>query len=415
MNDHRDSTPRLDLAFVASALAHRLQRPVPTAPGLEFQRAIIDSRQATAGDLFVALPGAHADGHDFAAAAAAAGAQAILASRPVEDIGTAPVILVDDTLAALQELAAAWRAALPVEVVGITGSVGKTTTKAITAAILAAAYRVQANPLNYNNEISVPLCLLELRPETERAVIEMGMYTTGEIARLCTWARPRTGIVLNVGPTHLERAGSREAIARAKRELPEALPAGGVAILNVDDPVVREMAPHTAAHVTWFGTDADADVRASYVESLGADGFLFTLHYEDRSRRVAVRLPGAHLVSNVLAGAAAGLVDGIPFDRVVEAIEALAVPTRLRIIERSDGTRIVDDTYNAQPASMIAALDLLDRMPGRHVALLGDMLELGEASRYEHERVGERAGEVLDALVTIGEESRHLGEVATTT
>jgi len=322
---------------------------------------------------------------------------------------------VDDALAALQDLGAAWRAALPLEVVGITGSVGKTTTKAITAAILGAGYRVQANPLNYNNEISVPLCLLELRPDTERAVIEMGMYTTGEIARLCQWARPRTGIVLNVGATHLERAGSREAIARAKRELPEALPSDGFAILNIDDPVVREMAPHTAAQVVWFGVDAGADVRASDVESLGAEGFRFVLHHAGQSRSVALRLPGTHLVSNVLAGAAAGLSDGIPFEQIVNAVEALQVPTRMRIVERPDGTRIIDDTYNAQPASMIAALDLLDRMPGRHIALLGDMLELGEVSRYEHERVGERAGEVLDALVTIGTEARHLGEVAMTT
>ena len=392
-----------------------LREPVPAGESVEIHRAVIDSRQVESGDLFVALPGARVDGHEFAGAAVAAGAGAILAEHAVDNTGDAPVILVDDTLAALQELAAAWRAVLPLEVVGITGSVGKTTTKAIVAAILGAGYRVQANPLNYNNEISVPLCLLELRPDTERAVIEMGMYTTGEIARLCEWAKPRTGIVLNVGPTHLERAGSREAIARAKRELPEALPADGVAILNIDDPVVREMAEHTAAQVTWFGTGADADVRASDVESLGAEGFRFTLHHQDRSRRLTVRLPGAHLVSNVLAGAAAGLTDDISFDHVVEAVEALQVPTRLRIIERSDGTRIIDDTYNAQPASMIAALDLLDRMPGRHVALLGDMLELGEASRYEHERVGERAGEVLDALVTIGDESRHLGEVATAT
>src|SRR5690606_35204925 len=148
----------------------------------------------------------------------------VIASHEV-DVSGVPVFLVEDSLVALQTLGAAWRAALPgLEVVGITGSVGKTTTKAITAAILAPTFRVQANPLNYNNEISVPLCLLELRPGTERAVIEMGMYVRGDISTLCEWARPRTGIVLNVGPTHLERAGSMEAIARAKRELPESLP-----------------------------------------------------------------------------------------------------------------------------------------------------------------------------------------------
>ena len=175
------------------------------------------------------------------------------------------------------------------------------------------------------------------------------------------------------------------------------------------------MAGHTRARIVWFGLDADAEVRATDVEARDVNGFDFTLHYQGQSRRLTVGLPGAHLVSNVLAGAAAALANGIAFDVVCNAVEALQVPTRLRIIERADGIRIIDDTYNAQPSSMLAALDLLDRMPGRHIALLGDMRELGEVSRYEHGRVGERAGEVLDALVTIGDEARHLGDVAMAT
>lgn len=411
------SAPRLDVAFVTAALGSRLRRAVASdaVHTAEFTGAVIDSREAETGYLFVALPGERVDGHDYAAAAVQAGASGVIASRELPEVEATgvPVFLVDDTLAALQALGAAWRAALTdLRVVAITGSVGKTTTKAITAAILGRAFRVQANPLNYNNEISVPLCLLELRPETERAVIEMGMYTRGEIAVLARWARPSIGIVLNVGPTHLERAGSLEAIALAKRELPEALPRDGVAILNADDELVRAMAAHTPARVSSFGLDASADVRGSDVESRGADGFGFTLTFRGESQRLFVRLPGAHLVSNVLAGAAAGLAEGMSLGAVAEAIEALDVPTRMRVIPLADGTRIVDDTYNAQPASMLAALDLLDEMPGRHVALLGDMLELGSATRYEHERVGERAGEVLDALVTLGPQARHMGEVA---
>jgi UDP-N-acetylmuramoyl-tripeptide--D-alanyl-D-alanine ligase len=414
------TAPRLDVAFVAATLATRLRQPVTPGPAAdaEFARAVIESREARPRDLFVALPGERVDGHDFAAAAVAAGATGILASRDLADapgLAAATVFHVDDTLAALQDLGAAWRGMLPIEIVGITGSVGKTTTKAIAAAILARAFRVQANPLNYNNEISVPLCLLELRPQTERAVIELGMYTTGEIARLCEWVRPRTGIVLNVGPTHLERAGSREAIARAKRELPEALPAHGTAVLNADDPIVLAMADHTPARVLTFGTAANAEVRGTEVEALGVEGFRFVLSHGAHSRRVHVRLPGSHLVSNVLASAAAGLAEGMTFDQVADAVDALEVPTRMRLLTLADGTRVIDDTYNAQPASMMAALDLLDQMPGRHVALLGDMLELGEVSRYEHERVGERAGEVLDALVTLGDEARVLGEVAMAT
>ncbi len=409
------TAPVLDAAFVTAALAPRLRHPVdPALVHTRFERAVIDSREVRPGDLFVALPGERVDGHDFAAAAVAAGASGVLASRALAIEGV-PVFVADDSLAALQALGAAWRAALPLEVVGITGSVGKTTTKAIVASVLGAKYRVQANPLNYNNEISVPLCLLELKPGTQRAVIEMGMYTTGEIALLCQWAQPRTGIVLNVGPTHLERAGSMEAIAQAKGELVEALPADGTAVLNVDDRLVRSMVTRARADVIWFGTSDPAEVRGTDVTSQGADGFDFTLGYHGRTRQLHVPLPGRHLLSNVLAAAATGLADGMSFRQVCDAIEALNVPTRMRVIARPDGTRIIDDTYNAQPSSMLAALDLVDEMPGRHVALLGDMRELGEASRYEHERVGERAGEVLDALVTIGDEARALGDVALST
>lgn len=410
--------PVLDVAFVTAALEPRLRHPAAShVIHTRFDRAVIDSRQVRPGDLFVALPGERVDGHDFAAVAVAAGAAGILASREVapDVVGEGvPVFVVDDSLAALQELGAAWRATLPLEVVGITGSVGKTTTKGMVAAVLGAKYRVQANPLNYNNEISVPLCLLELKPVTQRAVIEMGMYTTGEIALLCQWAQPRTGIVMNVGPTHLERAGSIEAIAQAKSELVQALPPEGIAILNVDDAMVRGMVGLARSRVMWFGTDDPAEVRATDVASRGAEGFEFTIQYQGRSRRLHVPLPGRHLVSNVLAAAAAGLADGLSLRQVCDAIEALRVPTRMRVIAREDGTRIIDDTYNAQPASMLAALDLVDEMPGRHIALLGDMRELGVASRYEHERVGERAGEVLDALVTLGDEARALGAVALT-
>ncbi len=410
------TVPRLDIDFVTAALRRCLRHPVsPTVIHTEFTRVVIDSREVKRGDLFVALRGERVDGHDYAAAAVQAGAAGVLVSRAVPEIADMPIFLVDDTLAALQDLGAAWRAVLPLEIIGVTGSVGKTTTKAITAAILAARFRVQANPLNYNNQISVPLCLLELRAATERAVIEMGMHTTGEIAALCRWARPRTGIVLNVGPTHLERAGSLEAIARAKRELVEALPRDGLAVLNIDDPTVRAMADYTLAPVLWFGTTLAADVRGTEVESLGAAGFRFKLEYRGQTRLLHVRLPGAHLVSNVLAGAAAAFAEGMALGEVSRAIEALDVPTRIRILHLAEGTRIIEDTYNAQPASMLAALDLLDAMPGRHVALLGDMLELGEISRHEHERVGARAGKVLDLLVTIGSQARLIGEVVRAT
>ncbi len=333
----------------------------------------------------------------------ASGATGLLLSRPVPGIEAAARFFVADPLRALQHLAVAWRDALvDLEVVGVTGNVGKSTTKLITAAVLETRYRVQAHRANYNNEIGVPLCLLELRPDTERAVIEMGMYTTGEIAQLGRWTRPRIGIVLNVGPVHLERAGSLEAIARAKRELPEALPAEGHAILNIDDPLVEAMAAHTAARVWRIGTSPAADVRGSEVVSRGADGFEFTLTYEAQSRRVHIPLPGGHLVTNVLAAAAAGLADGIEFDAVCAALETLDVPTRLAIRRLPNDVTILDDTYNASPAATIAALDLLGETPGRRLALLGDMLELGEMATAEHARVGRHAAGVVDALFTVG-------------
>ena len=398
--------PLLDAGFVVRALGPTLrERHGPTGPGARFTRAVIDSRQAAPGDLFVALPGERNDGHDFAAAAIERGASGLLLERPPDAPlpGDPAVFVVDDALAGLQRTAAAWRDALTATaVVGITGNVGKTTTKLIAAAVLAKRYRVRASELNYNNEIGVPLCLLELDPSVERAVIEHGMYTTGEIALLCEWTRPRTGVVLNVGPVHLERAGSLEAIARAKQELIEALPAAGHALLNTDDPAVAAMAPHTQALVTRFGTADAADLRGSEVESHGARGFAFTLEAGGERSRVDVPLPGAHLLSNVLAAAAAGLVDGVPFADIVEAIEALDVPLRLTVRCLRGGVTLLDDSYNASPAATIAALDLLGELPGRRIALLGDMLELGDLATPSHEHVGRHAAARLDALFTVG-------------
>ncbi len=409
------NSPTLDAGFVTAALGDLLLSR--SGPDHEFARAVIDSRQVQPGDLFVALPGETTDGHGFVADAIDAGASGLLVSQPTEglDATSGPSqFVVADPLAALQRIAVAWRAALPsTDIVGITGNVGKTTTKLINAAVLGARYRVQASEQNYNNEIGVPLCLLETRPETQRAVIEMGMYTTTEIALLCEWTHPRIGVVLNVGPVHLERAGSLETIIAAKRELPEALPADGHAILNADDPDVLAMASHTDARVWLFGAEGDdLDVRGTEVTSHGADGFEFELTASGQSRRLRVPLPGAHLVSNVLAAAAVGLADDMTFDAVCDAIEALDIPLRLSVRGIEGGVTLLDDTYNANPASMLAALDLLSEMPGRRIALLGDMRELGELTDESHDRIGRRAAEVLDSLLTIGDLAVRIAESA---
>ena len=396
--------PALDAAFVARALGDSLRER--SGPAARFRRAVIDSRRVEAGDLFVALRGERADGHDFAADAVARGASGLLIERRPEAglPGDPAVFVVGDALAALQRTASAWREALAgLEVIGVTGNVGKTTTKLMASAVLERRYRVRTSALNYNNEIGVPLCLLELDAEIERTVIEHGMYTTGEIAQLCEWTRPRVGVVLNIGPVHLERAGSLEAIARAKRELVEALPAGGHALLNIDDPAVAAMAGHTAAQVLRFGTGEDADVRGGDVASHGAGGFSFTLEARGERRRVRVPLPGSHLLPNVLAAAASGLVEGLAFGEVAAALEALDVPLRLTVRCLPGGVTLLDDTYNASPAATRAALDLLGEMSGRRIALLGDMLELGELAESSHLQVGQHAAGRVDGLCTIGE------------
>ena len=403
MSSAAEREPVLDADFVAGALGETLRER--RGPAARFRRAVIDSRRVEPGDLFVALRGERADGHDFAADALSRGATGLLLERAPSGLpGEPAVFLAGDALAALQRTAAAWREALTgLEVVGITGNVGKTTTKLMASALLERRYRVRSSALNYNNEIGVPLCLLELDPDVERTVIEHGMYTTGEIAQLCEWTRPRVGVVLNVGPVHLERAGSIEAIARAKRELIEALPAEGHALLNADDPAVAAMAGHTAARVLRFGMAGDADVRGGEVASHGADGFSFTLEAGGERRRVRVPLPGAHLLPNALAAAAVGLVEGLSFAEVVTALEALDVPLRLTVRCLPGGVTLLDDTYNASPAATQAALDLLGEMSGRRVALLGDMLELGDLAERSHEQVGRHAAGRVDALYTVGE------------
>jgi UDP-N-acetylmuramoyl-tripeptide--D-alanyl-D-alanine ligase len=397
--------PTLDADFVTAALGEAL---VARSGGpARFGRAVIDSRLAAPGDLFVALSGKRRRGEDFAAEAVKRGAAGLLLggdAPPSPALGRVTRFYVDDALAGLQTLAVAWRNALPaLEVVGVTGSVGKTTTKLITAAVLRARYRVQAAEANYNNEIGVPLCLLELTTETRRAVIEMGMYTTGEIAKLAEWTRPRIGVVLNVQPVHLERAGTLETIARAKRELVEALPPEGHAVLNADDPVVATMARHTHARVWRFGAREGVDVRGTDAVSRGESGFEFTLRAAGQERRVTVPLPGAHLLSNVLAAVSVALADGVALDAIVRALQALDVPLRLTIRRLPAGITLLDDTYNASPSATLAALDLLGEMPGRRVAMLGDMLELGPLAAPLHEQVGRRAAAEAEVLLTVGE------------
>ncbi len=375
--------------------------------------AAVDSRLAIPGMLFVALAGERTDGHRHLADAVAAGAAALLVGRlpdadagepPLEALGDVTVMLVPDPLRGLHAVAGAWRRRFSPLVVGITGSIAKTSTKEAVSAVLERRFTTLRTEGNQNNEVGLPLTVLRLGPEHAAAVLEMGMYVGGEIRELAAIGRPSIGIVTAVQPVHLSRIGSIDAIEDAKAELVEALPAaadGGIAILNADDPRVRRMAGRTRARVVSYGFALDAEVRAEAVESLGFDGMRFRLVAPTGARPVTIPGLGRMAVHNALAATAAGLAAGMSLDEVVPGLSVgSTVPHRSTVL-RAGGVVIIDDAYNASPGSMLAALDLLRGLPGRRVAVLGDMRELGAAHTAGHREVGEAAGRSVELLVVV--------------
>ena len=371
--------------------------------------AAVDSRLVVPGNLFVALPGERTDGHRFVGAAIGAGASAVLVSEAPSDAdlaaaaaADAAIVLVPDALRGLWAIAADWRSRFDPLVVGVTGSIAKTSSKEAIATVLASELVTLKNEGNQNNEIGLPLTLMRLRPDHQAAVLEMGMYVGGEIADLAAMGRPEIGVVTAVQPVHLSRIGSIEAVEKAKGELVEALPPDGVAILNGDDERVRRMGGRTRARVVTYGFAPDAAVRAEEVVSAGHDGMRFELVVGAERRPVGIPTLGRLAVHNALAAAAVGLAAGMSEERVAAALGAgWAAPHRGELIRAGDVT-IVDDSYNASPGSVLAALDLLGGMPGRRVAVLGEMLELGDESEAGHERVGVAAAAIVDLLVVVG-------------
>ncbi|MGH2455515.1 MAG: UDP-N-acetylmuramoyl-tripeptide--D-alanyl-D-alanine ligase [Candidatus Limnocylindria bacterium] len=406
----------ISLDDLLAATGGRLLRPTTVT---SFTAAAVDSRQVTPGCCFVALRGERVDGHRYVAEALRNGAAVALVSRPVElpPFAAAAVVQVADPLTALQELAAWWRSRSAARVVGITGSTGKTIAKEILADVLATTHHVLRNRGNLNSESGLPMTLLQLEPAHQLAVLEMSMYTEGEIARLAEIARPEVGVVLAVHPTHLQRAGSLDAIARAKAELPAALPAGGLAVLNADDPRVATMRDVSRAQACTFGLSAAADVRAEEVVSMGLAGTAFTLRAPWGSRRLRSGTPGRHLVPHALAAVAVAERFGVPLDEVQAALAAGSrAAHRMEIVEAASGATLVDDSYNASPVSVGAALDFLAETPvaagRRRYAVLGDMLELGPDEERLHREIGSRAAEVVDGLVAVGERGRWIAEAA---
>jgi UDP-N-acetylmuramoyl-tripeptide--D-alanyl-D-alanine ligase len=419
----------LKLSLVIEALTGVL----PQGFDREIRDAAIDSRQVTPDSLFIALPGERFDGHDFVQEAINQGASVALISREISTeynqldlrqgwkadqqlaVGDAPIcLIVDDSLNAMQKIARFWRRRLDLVVIGITGSVGKSTTKELVAEVLSQRYKTLKSPGNLNNEIGLPLTLLQLTEQHERAVLEMGFYVPGEIEFLCDLALPQVGVVTNIGTVHAERAGTIEDIARGKAELVQALPPepDGLAILNFDDPKVREMADQSKSRIFFYGMSPDAHLWADQVEGLGLDGIRFRLHYQNEVLHLRVPLIGRHSVHTALRAAAVGLIDGLSWQEIVNGLQSGKAQLRLVAVRSKNGAIILDDTYNASPESTLAALNLLDDLEGHKIAILGDMLELGQYERQGHNMVGVRAAEVASELITVGERAKWIASSA---
>lgn len=405
----------------------------PAEASLVISEACIDSRQVIPGALFIALPGENVDGHDFVAQAFERGAELALVQKdlsgqfPTLDLRAghlpesyqppsgAVCLLVKDSLAALQQIARFWRSKLNVRVIGITGSVGKSTTKELVTEVLKSRYRTLKNIGNLNNEIGLPLTVLRLSEGHERAVLEMGFFVPGEIKFLCDIARPQVGVITNIGTVHAERAGTQEVIARGKAELIESLPPApeGIAILNYDDPFVRPMAALTKARIFYYGLSSEADLWADEIEGMGLEGIRFRLHYKSEVLHLRVPLIGRHSVHTALRAAAVGLVEGCSWNQIIDGLlHGSTSQLRLAAVHTRQGALLLDDTYNASPQSTLAALNLLGEIEGRHIAVLGDMLELGPYENKGHVMVGVRAAEVCERLIAVGELSRITAQAA---
>ncbi len=390
-----------EVARVTEAVAAR-------APGRMIPGWSIDSRTIAPGDLFFALRGPQFDGHDYAAGAMAKGAAGAVVER---DLGLAEQIVVQDTLAAMQKLAAWARCQWGGRVVGVTGSAGKTTTKDAIAHLLAVELAVGKTIGNLNNHFGLPLSILRLPDESQMAVLEMAMNHAGEIRALARIARPDVGVVTNVGYAHVEAFGSIEGVARAKRELIEELPPDGVAVLNADDRLVAGFREMHRGRVVTFGLAENADVRAANVELFSGG-----VRFDCRGVRFESPLVGRHGLSNVLAGIAVAEVFGIAPERLRDAVRSLA-PGKMRG-ERleHDGVVIWNDSYNSNPEAARAMLDVLRETPARRrIAVLGEMLELGQSTEPLHREVGRYvAVEGIDVLVGIRGAARFMVEEAVT-
>jgi len=385
----------------------------------------IDSRRIEPGVAFVAFAGQRSDGHDYLLDAISMGARALVVSRSGDELAEAvgrarerdvAVVRVTDPLAAVQALASYHRGRLFCPVIGVTGSTGKTTTKDFITSVLAVRSKVVSTEGNQNNELGVPLTVMQAGADTDVLVVEMAMRGRGQIARLCEIARPTAGIVTNVGASHIELLGSQEAIAEAKGELVRAVPADGTVFLNFDDAYSASLAEQASARVVGYGLAESCDVRARDIEVDGDSCASFVLVAGSLEHEVKLGVPGRHNVYNALAAASVGLELGVGVDDVLQGLaEARSGDMRMQSFEAASGVFVINDAYNANPTSMRAAIETLSEMAttGKRVAVLGDMAELGSLSELAHFRIGEEVARLpIDGLVTVGERARRIADGA---
>ena len=371
-----------------------------------------DSREVEEGALFVPIVGVHVDGHSFIGQVMDKGALATLSER---ELGPQPYpyIRVMSCLRAVRYMAEEYLKELKIPVVGVTGSVGKTSTKEVVAAVLARKFRVLKTQGNHNNELGLPLTVFSLREGHEIAVLEMGISDFGEMSRLARIARPDVGVITNIGWCHLENLRSREGVFQAKTELLDWIKPEGRIILNGDDDMLCRVEEHKGRRSVFFGLNPEFPVWADHVEGLGLKGIRCRIHAGGQESELTIPLPGQHMVYNALAGAAVGLAFGMDLKEICSGIEGLqALGGRFNILT-CGGMTVVDDCYNASPVSVKASLEMLQDGSGRRVAILGDMGELGDDEVELHEEVGRFAGrQKIEALYTVGPLCRYLAEAA---
>ena len=373
-----------------------------------------NSRKISNDCLFLALKGERFDGNDFIADAFENGAVAVLTDRDPGNIPGKSLVKVGDTLKALHDIASYIRDRFAIPFIGITGSVGKTSTKEMIACALGAKYNVLKNEGNYNNEIGVPLTIFRLEPGHEAAVIEMGMSGFGEIRALTRFVRPQVGIITNIGMSHIEKLGSRQDILRAKLELLEGLQPDGLLILNGDDVLLSGVKGLLDVRTVSYGLEESADYQAYNIRSRGEKGIDFNIVLDGKEHTVHVPAPGVHNVYNALAALAAGRELHIPAETLIGGIAGYS-PGNMRLnIIKSSGLTIINDAYNASPQSVKAAIDVLNEIEAnRRIAVLGDMLELGSWSTDAHKETGEyAAGSSTDLIITVGEAAAHIADGA---